>query len=281
MRNVFLFIRRYFNFLFFLVLQILALTFLFRYNRSHESAFNGIAGEVVGRINEKYSNVEYYFKLKKANEALVQENVHLRSLLRLNYEGADTARRIIVDSIRVDSLLKNQKYTYFDARVVGGYVIGQTNYLFIHRGANQGIRKDMGVVGPEGIVGRVVDLTDNFATVMSAISVQFKVKAKLKKTGENGTIEWDGSSPFYIQMKDIPKSAVLKKGDSVLTSELSSIYPPNILVGTIDRVVVDNSSNFYTIKLKTATNFTNVQYVYVIGDLQKEERTKLEEGLKK
>ena len=63
MRNLFLFIRRYFNFLFFLVLQMLALTFLFRYNRFHEAAFSNVAGELTGKINERYSNVEYYFKL--------------------------------------------------------------------------------------------------------------------------------------------------------------------------------------------------------------------------
>jgi len=281
MRNVFLFIRRYFNFLFFLVLQILALTFLFRYNKFHEAAFNGVAGEVVGKINEKYNNVEYYFKLKKTNEALVHENVHLRSLLKSNYESSDTTQKIIVDSIRVDSLLKFQKYIYYDARVVGGSLSGQTNYFDIHRGTKQGMRKDMGVVGPLGIVGRIMDVSDNYAVVMSVLSRQFKVKAKLKKSGENGTIEWDGSSTSYIQMRDIPKSTLIKKGDTVLTSELSSIYPPNIMVGTVDGLVTDNSSNFYTLRLKTATNFLNVQHVYVIDDLQKAERIKLEENIKK
>src|SRR3982751_5761062 len=106
MRNVFLFIRRYFTFLIFLVLQIFSLTFLFRYNKFHEAAFAVVAGELTGRINERYNNVEYYFRLKKTNEALVQENVHLRSLLRENYEAPDSTTNIVVDSIKVDSLMK-------------------------------------------------------------------------------------------------------------------------------------------------------------------------------
>lgn len=279
MRNVFLFIRRYFNFLLFLVLQILALSFLFRYNKFHEAAFSGVAGEWVGKINERYNNIEYYFKLKKTNEALASENVYLRSLLKQNYESPDTTSKTVVDSIRVDSLLKFIKYKYYDARVVGSFVSTQTNYLSIHRGNKQGIQKDMGVIGPLGIVGRVVSASDNFAVVMSVLSKQFKVKAKLKKSGENGTIEWDGVSPVYILMKDIPKSAAISKGDTVLTSELSSIYPPDIMVGTIAGIVNDQSSNFFTLKLKAATNFLNVQYVYVIDDMQKEERAKLEEGI--
>jgi len=240
-----------------------------------------VAGEVTGKINEQYNNVEYYFKLNKTNEALMSENVYLRSLLKQNYEAADTAQGIVVDSIRVDSLLRFQKYKYYGARVVGSFISTQNNYLTIHRGSTQGIRKDMGVIGPLGIVGRVANVTDNFAGIMSALSREHRFKAKLKKSGENGTIGWDGVSPMYVLLKDIPKSATIVKGDSVLTSELSSIYPPNIMVGTVVGIVSDPSSNFFTIKLKTATNFLNVQYVYVVDDLQKEERLTLEEGTKK
>jgi rod shape-determining protein MreC len=276
MRNVFLFIRRYFTFLIFLVLQILSLTFLFSYNKFHEAAFMGVAGEVTGRVNEKYNNVEYYFKLKKTNEGLVQENNYLRTLLKETYEWPDSSSTIVLDSIRVDSLLRYQRFRYYPAKVVGSFASTQTNYLTIHRGSLQGIKKDMGVISASGIVGRVVDVSNNYATVMSALSRQFKVKAKLKKTGENGTIEWDGVSASYLLMRDIPNSAKLAKGDTVLTSELSSIYPPNILVGTVEEVYKEQSSNFFTIRLKTATNFYNVQYVNVIEDMQKEERLTLE-----
>ena len=86
---------------------MLALTFLFRYNKSHQAAFIGIAGEVTGRINEKYSNVEYYFKLRETNEALAKENVELRQLLRINYQIPDTASKMVVDTIKVDSLKKS------------------------------------------------------------------------------------------------------------------------------------------------------------------------------
>ena len=281
MRNVFLFIRRYLTFLIFLVLQILSLTFLFRYNKFHESAFLSVASEVTGRVNKRYNNVEYYFRLKKTNQALVDENTYLRSLLKESYEWPDSTTRIVTDSIRVDSILSYQRFRYYPAKVVGSFVITQTNYLTLHRGSAQGIKKDMGVISPQGIVGRVVNVSRNYATVMSALSRQFKVKAKLKKSGENGTIEWDGVSPSYILLKDIPNSAKLTKGDTVLTSELSSIYPPNIMVGTVYEVFKEQSSNFFTIRLKTATNFYNVQYVNVIDDLQKEERVMLEQTTRK
>lgn len=281
MRNIFLFIRRYFNFLLFLVLQIIALTFLFRFNKFYDAAYMSVAGELTGNINERYNNVQSYFKLKLTNEALAKENVYLRNLLKDNYQAPDTSRRIAVDSIRVDSLLKFRKYRYYEARVVGSFVSTEANYITIHRGEAQGIKKDMGVIGPGGIVGRVVQASENYAVVMSLLNLNFKVKAKLKKSGDNGTIEWDGISPQYVLMKDIPKSAEIKNGDTVLTSELSSIYPPNIMVGTIAGSIKDNSSNFYIIKLRTSTNFLNVQYVTVIDDIQKAEQELLEKSIKK
>lgn len=278
MRNIFLFIRRYFNFLSFLALQALALSFLFRYNKFHEAAFAGVANEVTGRINGQYNTVEYYFKLKKANESLVKENVALRDMLRSNYQQADTSQRLVVDSIRVDSLKPFQKYLYREAKVVGSFVTTQTNFITIHRGANQDVQADMAVIGPGGVVGRVVNTSANYATVMTMISRVFKVDGKLKNSNERGSISWDGQNPRFVQMRNIPKSVQVQKGDSVLTSELSSIFPPNIMIGTVDSVLNDPSTNFYNLRLKTATNFSTVQFVYVVQNKQLEEQINLEKA---
>jgi rod shape-determining protein MreC len=276
MRNIFLFIRRYFNFLSFLALQALALSFLFRYNKFHEAAFAGVANEITGRVNEQYNTIDYYFKLKRANENLVKENVALREMLRSNYQSADTTQRLVVDSIRVDSLKPFQRYVYREAKVVGSFITTQTNFVTIHRGSNQGVRPDMAVIGSNGVVGRVVNTSANFSTVMTMISRQFKVDGKLKNSGERGSIGWDGQNPRIVHMRNIPKSVQVQKGDSVLTSELSSIFPPNILIGTVDSVMNDPSTNFYNLRLKTGTNFSTVQFVYVVQNTQAEEQQKLE-----
>lgn len=276
MRNIFLFIRRYFNFLSFLALQALALSFLFRYNKFHEAAFAGVANEITGRVNEQYNTIDYYFKLKRANENLVKENVALREMLRSNYQPADTTQRLVVDSIRVDSLKPFQRYVYREAKVVGSFITTQTNFVTIHRGSNQGVRPDMAVIGSNGVVGRVVNTSANFSTVMTMISRQFKVDGKLKNSGERGSIGWDGQNPRIVHMRNIPKSVPVQKGDSVLTSELSSIFPPNILIGTVDSVMNDPSTNFYNLRLKTGTNFSTVQFVYVVQNTQAEEQQKLE-----
>lgn len=282
-RNIFLFIRKFSNFLLFLVLQMLSLYFLFTYNKFHQAAFMGVAGEFTGRISERYNNVEYYFKLRQTNEALTRQNEHLLNLLRQNYEGADTAKKFFTDTLRVDSLKTIQRFRYYDAKVVGSFVSMQNNYFTIHRGTKQGLpsNKEWGVISPQGIAGRVVSVGENFSVVMSVLNRQFKVNSMLKNGGETGPVSWDGENPLYLKLINIPKSAKVAKGDTVLTSNVSDIYPPGIMVGTVAEIIDDKSSNFYTLKLKTATPFSSLQFVYVLEDLQREEREKLEDPYKK
>ena len=281
MRNVFLFIRRHFNFLFFLVLQIISLSFLFRYNKLHEAVFMNASTEITGRINEKYNTIEYYFQLKKTNESLVRENLRLHQLLKDNFEAPDSAKRLIHDLVRIDSGKAALKYSILEAKVVSSTSSSQTNYLTIHRGYAQQVRPNMGVIGPQGIVGTVLNVSENFATVMSLLHRQFKVVVKLKNGGERGAIEWDGLSPLFVTLKDIPKSAKVAVGDTILTSQTSSLFPANIMVGTVYEIVADNTSNFYTLKIRPATNFFNIEYVYVIDNLQYDEQKRIEDSTRK
>jgi len=242
-----------------------------------------VAGEFTGRISQRFNNIQYYFQLKSTNDSLVKQNTHLLNLLRQNYERADTATHFFTDSLRVDSLLTIQRFKYYDAKIVGSFVSTQNNYLTIHRGSNQGLpkNKEWGVISANGIAGRVVSVGENFSVVMSVLNRQFKVNSMLKKGGETGPVSWDGDNPQYLRLINIPKSAKVAKGDTVLTSNVSDIYPPGIMVGTIAEIIDDKSSNFYILKLKTATNFSNLQYVYVLEDLQREERQKIEDPYKK
>jgi len=280
-RNVFLFIRKYANFLYFLLLQIFALSFLFRFNKYHEAAFMNVAGELTGGINLRYNTVESYFRLKKINEQLANENLRLNQMLKENFERTEGNEKLVMDTVLTDSMRTIRKYEWMGAKVVGGTVNTQTNYLTIHRGANQGVRPNMGVVSPQGIVGTVVNVSDNYASVMTLLHRQYKVVVKLKNGGERGTIEWDGVSPQFVSLKDIPKSVKIQQGDTVVVSPTSSLFPGNLMVGTIAEIVEDKSSNFYSLKVKPSTNFFNIEYVYVIANTQFLEQKKVEDSTRK
>src|SRR3954452_16050745 len=104
MGNIFLFIRRFFHLLLFLALEGLAIYTLSKYNKTHQAFFASVSNEVTGSFSEKYNRIEYYFRLKKTNEELATENTNLHKMLRSSFEGPDTAKTTIVDSLAKDTL---------------------------------------------------------------------------------------------------------------------------------------------------------------------------------
>jgi rod shape-determining protein MreC len=282
MRNIFLFIRIYFNFLFFLVLMGISLFMLFNYNRYQHTVYSAAAGEITGKINKQYNDVEYYFQLKKTNDSLVKANANLYNKLKQDYEMPDTVSKLAIDTIQIDTILHQRKYLYLPAKVVGNSVSQPNNYLQLHRGSLQGVSADLGVTDiNNSVIGTVVDVSKNYSVVMSLLHRQSNINAKLKKTGETGSIIWDGLQPNVVILKDISKEVKVVIGDSVITSGLSDKFPFGLLIGTVKEIVNDKTSSTYTIKVKTAANFYNLQYVNIINNLQKEEPQQLLKSVKK
>ena len=255
---------------------------LFNYNRYHHAVYSSVAMEVTGSINKQYNTVEYYFQLKKTNDSLVKANEVLYNKLKKDFDIPETASRISVDTLKVDSVLQFRRYQYMEAKVVGNSVTQPNNFIEVHRGSTQGLIPDLGVVDVNNaVVGTVMDVSNNFAVIMSLLNGQSNISAMLKKSGETGVIVWDGKETNIVNLKNISKATKILKGDSVITSGYSDKFPYGLLIGTAQEVINDKSSSTYTIKIKTAANFYNLQYVYIINNLQKDEARELLNKVKK
>lgn len=276
MRNIILFIQRYFTFICFLLLQIICIVLLTRSSKSHDSFFSSAANEVTGRINQQYSGVRQYFSLSETNRLLFEENARLKNELKNNYIDTANTRVQVTDSTVKDSTGKWRKYSFLPAMVIGNTVTLQTNFLTIERGTLQGVHKGMAVTSSQGIVGVVVEAGANISRVMSLLHRNSKVSAMLKKDAVAGSLEWDGASPEFLTLRNIPKSSVIKRGDTVLTSFYSANFPSQLMVGTVAEIRSDSESNFFSLKVKTAVNFFNIQYVYLIENARYTEQITLE-----
>lgn len=283
MRNVFLFIRRYFHFLFFLLLQVFCIYLIVHYNKYHNAVGSAAMNEITGSINTQYNKIDYYLQLKRTNEQLIKDNERLRNSLRADFENPDTVNRMVTDSIPFDTLGNRRKWLYQRAKVVSNSVSTQNNFVVLGRGLQQQLVKDEGVVDANnGVVGIVTDVSENFAVVMSLLHKDSRINAILKNdpSSGGGSVVWDGVEPNYVSLINVRKSAKAKKGDTVITSGITPTFPYGMIIGTIDQIAPDKSTNNYIIKLKTAANFYNLQYVYSIKNYQKEEINKLLEKAK-
>ena len=279
MKNIIGFIRQNFTFFTFLILQIVSLVMLSSYSKSHQTFFGGMTNQVIGDINTRYNNWSYFFRLKKTNTLLAAENVALRNQLAQNFIPFDTTKKLGTLILRKDSLEKTRKFYYYPAKVVGNTFKLQKNYITIERGALQGVKKEMAAISPDGsIVGIVIEVNDNYSKIMSLLHRNSKVSAMLKRDKVAGTVEWDGSNPDILTLKNISKSAAPKIGDSVLTSPYSASFPAQLMLGRVTKVVVDPSSNFLTLELKSATNFYNLEFIYLVENKRMNEQLEVEKN---
>jgi len=282
MRNVFLFIQRYFVFLVFLVLQGVALWMLFKYNRFHHAVFLGVASEVTGTINTRVDKVDDFFHLSEENRRLHHMNDSLLNQLHSNFVPFDTTAKLVTDSTRYDSITRIRRYFYRDAKVVYNSVNEESNYLQLNRGYDQGIRENMAVISSSGeAVGVVVNVSKNFSQVMSLLHVKSRVTAALKKTGDYGTLEWNGEDPHFLTLRGIPRNVEVARGDTVVTSVYSYNFPPGFMVGRVEAIETEKASGFYILKVRTAVNFRNIQQVFVVENLQRDEQLQLQQDTEK
>lgn len=279
MRNILLFIRRYSNFVFFLFLFALSLTMLFRYNRFHESSFMSAYAEWIGLVNMRYNSVETYFSLKTQNEELRRQNADLLNRLRADFESPDTTVREIGLS-GIDTSGSTRRFLYLPAKVIGNSVSSQKNYVMLHRGSRQGVEPNMAVVSPTGVVGSVVNVSDNMSVVMSLLHQQSRVVAVLSKGSGFGEVSWNGMDPRFLQFTKIPRTVSVFKGDTVVTSQYSDKFPPGYRVGFVETVAEDSETGTYVLTVRTAVDFSDLQHAYVVRDIQSGEMKALRKNIK-
>ncbi len=228
------------------------------------------SNQVVANVYQTAQNTKEYFSLKYENDRLSNENAQLRNLLKTNYAV------LPLKEFKKNDTLYKQQYTYITAKIVNASVNKRRNYITLNVGKNQGITRDMAVMSPDGIIGIITNVSDNFSSVMSVLHKDFGINCQLKKDRSYGPLIWDGKNYKYCSMIDIPTHAKIKKGDTVVTSELSGIFPEGILVGFIEDYERKQGESFYTAKVKLSSNFKKVNHVYVIKNRFKTERDSLE-----
>jgi len=281
-RNFLLFIRRFFNLILFVALEVICVVLIARTNNLQGNDIMSSANTVVGLLYQKQNDVVYYFGLKRMNDSLLNENMHLHQLLAKEqntfYKVNDSTAKVAISTADSSHTIKYADFLFRTAKVVNNSVSAANNYITINRGSADGIAKNMAVITGSGIVGRVEHVSSHFSSLLSVLSVKQKVSAKLKD-GTTGYIEWEGDRPDVLLMKDVPQQIKVHHGDSVFTTSYS-FFPEGVLVGTIDRISLVKKNNLQILHLIPGANFRNLQYVYVIENKMDNERRALEDSVK-
>ncbi|MFT4983964.1 MAG: rod shape-determining protein MreC [Flavobacterium sp.] len=272
MQQIFNFIFKNSNRILFLLLLCISLLLTIQAHSYHRSKIISSANYLSGGVYQRINNVSEYLNLKSQNDALAIENARLKSVLFAT-----------TDSISITKLEKTkdrQPYDIVVSKVIHNSYNVHENYLTLNSGALQGVESDMGVINNLGLVGIVDNTSPRYSTVISILNVKSRINAKIKKSNHFGSLIWNGKSTGFVQLIDVPRLASVRKGDTIVTGMQSEIFPENINIGTIEKVYIDNKTNYYTLDIKLFNDMTNLGHVYVLKSKYRDELNNLEKGKK-
>lgn len=280
MRNLLDFFLKYNHWFLFILLEVISLALLFRFNNYQGSAFFTSSNYVAGLVYEAANQVTGYFHLKSINDDLAQKNVelefqieHLREKL-MDLTNDSTG----IERIKSESL---SEYEIFKAKVINNSLTHTDNYITLDKGEKDGIRNEMGVVDGNGVVGIVYMTSDHFSVVIPVLNSKSSISCKIKRSDYFGFLKWDGGASNYAYVKDMPRHSLFSLGDTVVTSGHSAVFPSGIPVGTIEDITDSSDGLSYLLKVKLFTDFGKLNDVRVIAKKGQDERERLEKQVRK
>lgn len=266
MRNLFVFLWKNHAFLLFLMLETFSAFLIVSNNSFQRSAFITSANSFSAGMLATVNDVSEYFSLRAQNDQLAAENARLRSKLSSAFLVSDN--RIFVNN---DTLYR-QQFSFTEMKIINNSLNNRSNYLLLNKGKMQGIKRDMGLINSKGVIGIVKDVSPNFSAAMSVLHAKVTIDAKIKKTGYTGTVIWEGGSYRHGSLINIPSHVPLTKGDTIVTSGNSSIFPEGIMIGTVETVKLKPGESFYRIRILYSVDYNKVEHAYAVLNLFKDEQ---------
>lgn len=280
MRRILQFLSRYGNLLLFFLLEGISLLLIIRLNNPHRDVSNGFFLQVSASVSNVTSDISSYFNLNAENNKLANENQRLHAeLIKLKQELETYKYRVPLKkdyTVLPDSLFPAGGFNFIPCRAINNSVNNNYNFITLNRGRNQGVRKGMGLISPEGIAGKVIDVSSDFSLALSVLNKKFKLSSKLMGTKNIGTISWNGSSPEFAILDYIPQTSEVQKGDSVVTSAYGTYFPEGFFVGTVHSFSTLKQDGFYEIVVDLATNFRALGNLYLVEHEMKDQIDSLE-----
>ena len=239
---------RFKNFFVFIFLLIVSLSFSYTRSDFHENKINNFSLIISSNFYKPFYNLKSYLQLRELNEKLMEENILLKKE-KLNK--------------KLDSKYDNN-YDLILAKVIKNSTKLSRNNLIINRGKKNGIKRDMGVISKDGIVGIINETSKNYSSVISILNKDLKINAKHNKSNAYGSLEWNQKDPTVVELNDISIDNEIFIGDTISTGGMSFYFPNNIPIGEINSIKISENNGFYSLKVKLFQKMNNISYVYVI-----------------
>ena len=229
--------------------------------------------KIVYTVNEKVKGYFDFFinfsNVKKENEELTAKNAELENKL-IEYERMKEENTRLRDMF--DYSQTNANYDYLGCNIIGYSGGNISNGYIIDKGTKDGVEKDMVVITPAGLVGKVTKASSSFAIVQTILNENIAVAAMVESTDETtGILQGitDSKNKNLTELSNIPIESAIKEGDKILTSGLGEMYPKEIRIGEVISVEVDNVGIMKRAVVKPYVDFNKLEELFVVVPKEK------------
>lgn len=252
MRNLLQFIWNNQFTLLFLFLEVMGFFILASNNSYQNSKLQSFSVKVSGGVADVQRSYSKYIGLVEENQELQEENAVLRKMLNKRIHRS------------IESELKMIEYNTVPGNIISSSHDRGNNFMILDRGIENGIQAEQGVLSPRGVAGIVTSVASNYSSIMPLIHSQALISCKLKKNNYFGIGKWDGKDYRIGILEDIPNHVEVETGDTIVTRGSSGFFPPDQVLGYVKSSEKDESSGFQSIKFEYATDYRNIESVYII-----------------
>lgn len=223
----------------------------------------GVFAEVQRGATSGFSSVrdvwQNYFALQQTR----QENQQLRTELAQMRVGLQQERALAEQSRMLQKLLDLRMETPLKttaAYVIAGGASPDFRTATIDKGTSDGLKPDMAVISPAGVVGRIILPTSRAAKIQLLIDRDAAAGAVTERGRAQGVVVGTGTS---LRFDHVPGTADIKVGDRVVTSGIEGIYPKGFEIGQIESIE-RRSGEFSTVIIRPAVEFSSIEAVLVV-----------------
>ena len=269
------FIVRFSSWLVFTFYVVLSCILLFNNNPFQHHVILTSANSVSSSVYGVANNVTSYFNLRGINEDLQLQNAELETeVIALRNQVAAYKLRDYADSVQTVEPLR--QYGFIIAHVINNSISKPYNYITIEKGSADGLRPEMGVVDQTGVVGVVNVVGEHYSRIISLLNPDLRISCKLKGSEVFGSLVWDGKNSDEALLEELPKHTVYEEGDTIITSGYSSMFPEGIPVGIVMKSATADDDNFFTLRIKLLTDFSQLSTVRIIENKRIDEIKEVE-----
>jgi rod shape-determining protein MreC len=174
------------------------------------------------------------------------------------------------------ALKDSSTFPLIPATIVSKSLTKSQGTITLNAGKNQSVKVGMPVITDKGLVGIIYSISDNYSIARTLTNVDLKITVKSERTRENAVMKWNGEK---LVMINVPKTFDLKKGDRIVTSEISSIIPFPLPVGLVYEIGNVEQGIFNEIRVHPFVDFQKVENVFILGIVKSKEIDDIEFNL--